>query len=124
AIGTSGCALLRAGVGMEVAAVPGLGHEAGADAEGAEALALLALPGIGGKQRIERSDDAGVIEILGIELVHARTVERRAEIKIVAARPFADQADLGEIRPRAAVRAAGHADDDVVGGQAVRREFL
>ena len=71
---------------------------------------------VGREDRIERGDDAGVIEVLGIELRQARAVEGRAEIEVVAARSFADEADLGEIGPRAAVRAAGHADDDVVGG--------
>jgi hypothetical protein len=40
-----------------------------ADAEIAEALALFAASSAGGENGIERSEDAGVIEILGIELV-------------------------------------------------------
>ena len=63
-------------------------------------------------------------QVLGVELGQPRAVERRAEIEVVAAGSFADQADLGEIGPRAAVRAAGHADDDVVVGEAVRGQPL
>ena len=55
-----------------------------------------------------------VIEVLGIELVHTRSVEGRAEIQIVSTRAFADETNLCEIRPRASVRAACHADDDIV----------
>ncbi len=102
------------------APLPVARHEAGADDEIAEALAGLALLRVGGEQRIERRDDAVVLQILGVELGQARAVERGAEIEVVAAGAFADQADLGEIGPRAAVRAAGHADDDVVLGKAVR----
>ncbi len=108
---------------MEVGAVAARGDGAGTDHEVAEALAFLPPGDVSRKQRIERGDDPGVIEIFGVELVHARAVEGRAEIKVVAARPFADQADLGEIRPRAAVRASGHADDDVVSRQSVRCKF-
>ena len=39
--------------------------------------------------------DAGVIEILGAELVQARAVEDSAEIKVVAAGPFAGMSALG-----------------------------
>ena len=109
---------------MEICAVAARGDVAGADHEVAEALAFLPPGDVSRKQCIERGDDPGVIEIFGVELVHARAAEGRAEIKVVAARPFADQADLGEIRPRAAVRASGHADDDVVGRQSVRCKFL
>src|SRR6187397_522479 len=109
---------------MEICAVAARGDVAGADHEVAEALAFLPPGDVSRKQWIEGSDDANVIKIFGVELVHARAVERRAEIEVVAARPFADQADLGEVRPRAAVRASGHADDDVVGRQSVRCKFL
>jgi len=90
----------------------------------AEALARLALCGIGGEHRIEGGDDTGVIEVFGIELGEPRAVECRAEIEIVTAGAFADEADLREIGPGAAVRAAGHADDDIVGGKAVGGESL
>src|SRR5450631_695622 len=106
------CGPLDAGIRVEVAAVAGGGDEAGANGEIAEAFALLPPGGVGGENRIERCDDGAVFEILGIELVHARAVVGGAKIKIVAARPSADQADLGEIRPRATVRTASHTDDD------------
>src|SRR5262244_838348 len=90
-------------VGVEVGAVAARGDVAGPDHEIAETLALLPLFYICGEQRVERGDDAGVIEIFGVELVHPRAVEGRAEIKVVAARSFADQANFGKIRPRATV---------------------
>jgi hypothetical protein len=98
--------------------------EAGTDGEIAEALALLPVGRIGRDNWIERGDDRGVLEILGVELGQARAIEGGAEIEVVAARAFADQADFGEIRSRAAIRAAGHADDDVVGGQPMGGEPL
>src|SRR5476649_573260 len=111
---------LLAYIGVEVAAVAGGGDEAGANGEIAEALALLPPGGIGRENRIERGDDRAMLEILGVELVHARAVVGGAEIKIVTARPFADQANFRKVWPSAAVRAAGHADDDVVGREIVR----
>ena len=112
----------RADICVKIAAVLRWLYETCANDEVAEMLAGLALAGIGGKQRIEARDDCGMIDILGIELGKARAVERRAEIKIVAAWTFSDEADLCEIRPRAAVRAAGYANDDVVGREAMCRE--
>ena len=73
------------------------------------------LVGVGREQRIKRGNDAGVIEVFAIKLVEPRAVEGAAEIEIVAAGTFADQADFGKIRPGAAVRASGHANDDVIG---------
>src|SRR5665213_3695632 len=115
---------LATDIGVEVAAIAGGGDEAGADGEIAEALTFLPPGGISRKEGIERGDDAVVIEILGVELVHARAVEGAAEIEIVATRPLPHQSDLGDVWPCAAVRAAGHADDDVVGGKPVHRESL
>ena len=59
---------------MEIAAVAGRRHKARADGEVTEAFALLATCGIGGENRSERGEDAGVIEILGIELVETGAV--------------------------------------------------
>src|SRR6185437_11719138 len=84
----------RAAIGVEVAAIAARRHVTGANAEVAEALGLLPLTRVCGKQRVERGNDAGVVEVLGIKLVHARAVEGGADIKIVAAGPFADQTDL------------------------------
>src|SRR5450759_5303529 len=77
-------------IGVEVAAVAGGGDEAGANGEIAEALALLPTGGVSRENRIERGDDGAVLEILGVELVHARAVVGSAKIKIVTSGPFAD----------------------------------
>src|SRR6266702_6466191 len=114
----------RSGVGMKLPPVAAPGDEAGADDELAEALAFGALGGIGGKQRIERRDDRGVVEVFGIELVQARSVDGGAEIEVVAAWSLADQTDLGQVGPRAAIRAAGHADDDLIIAEPMRGEPL
>ena len=107
---------------MKVAAVGSRGDDAGTDDEFAEALAMLSLRGIGRKQRIERVDDARVIQIFRIKLGQARAVEGGAEIKIVPAWPFAHEADFGEIGASTPVRATRHADDDLVLSKAVRSE--
>ena len=57
-------------VGVDIGTVAACSHKASANGEMAEALPVA--PGsIGRKQRIERGDDPGVIEILGAELVQA-----------------------------------------------------
>ena len=53
---------------MKVAAIAGSSDKAGANDEVAEMLAGLALSGIGRKQRIELTDDGGMIDVLGVEL--------------------------------------------------------
>lgn len=60
---------------MEVGAVAARGDGAGPDGVVAEALTLLSFFGIGGKQWIERGDDARMIEVFSVKLVHARAVE-------------------------------------------------
>ena len=67
-----------AGIGMEVGAISGGDNKAPTDGEIAEALALLPFRCVSGENRIERGNDARVIEVLGIELVHTRSVEGRA----------------------------------------------
>src|SRR6185437_15654687 len=93
---------LRTHIGVEVEPVDGLRNKAGADREVAEALALLPIGRISRENRIERRDDALVVEVLGVKLAHARAVKGGAEIEVVAAGTFADQADLGDIGPRTA----------------------
>ena len=109
---------------MEVTPVRRTRDKTGADREIAEPLARLPIRRISREYRIERGNKRVVIEVFRIELGQTRSVERRAEIEIVSPRPFSDQTDLGEIGPRAAVGAAGHADDNVVGGQAVTCEAV
>src|SRR5271157_2314781 len=109
---------------MEIPAISGRRHKAGANDKVAKAFAAVALLGISGKQRIERGDNSVVFQILRVKLRQPRAVERGAEIEVVAAGALADQTDLGKIWPRAAVRATGHADDDVVLRKPGRRELL
>src|ERR1700681_3153173 len=92
---------VRPGIGVEIAPVARRRDVAGADDEIAEALAGDALARVSAKQGIEPGDDLVVLEILGIELGQARSVEGGAEIEIVAAGPFADQSDLGDVGPGA-----------------------
>jgi len=99
---------------MEVRSIAGRGDKAGADCVVAEALTRLPLAHIGGKDRIERGNDAFVIEILGKELGQTLAIEGGAEIKVVFARRFADETNLRQIRPGAAIRATGHPDDNLV----------
>src|SRR3954452_19867323 len=86
-----------AGLGVEVAAVRRPRDVAGADQEGAEALAGLAVVRVGRKQRVQGGDDAVVLEVLGVELRQPRALERAAEIEVVAARTFAHEADLRDV---------------------------
>src|SRR3984893_7978888 len=116
--------LLRSAMGVKITAVRSRRDEAHAQKKFAEGLAVRAQPRIGREQGLKRLDDGFVLDVLGIELREPRAVEGTAEIKIVTARAFADQADLGEVRPRAAVRAAGHAEDDVFSRKPVRLQPL
>src|SRR5262249_62383435 len=112
----AGCPpLAHTHIGVEITAIGSRCDKSGANGEIADPLALVPVGGIGSEHRVERGDDAGVIKILCVELGQARAVEGSAEIHVVTAWPFPDQADLGEVRPRAAVRAAGHAYENVVG---------
>src|SRR4029077_13635426 len=91
-------------IGVKIAAVAGARHEPGTNDEFAEAFAVMALGGVSGEYRVERRHDAGVVKILAVKLGKSWAVIGCAEIEFVASGPSADQADLGEIGPRAAVR--------------------
>ena len=80
---------------MEVGAIAGCRNESGTNGEIAEALSLLPLDCVGGEKRIEYGNDARVIEILGVKLVHARTVEGRAEVQVVSTWAFAESGIFG-----------------------------
>src|ERR1700674_3823245 len=97
------CPALGAGVPVEFPAVAGGRNKAGADAVIAEMLAVRALARIGRQDGVEGRDNGSVVQILGVKLGHARAVEGGAEIEVVAAGTLADQGDLREIGPRAAV---------------------
>src|SRR5262252_5825215 len=77
---------------------------AGADHVVAEPFARRAMFGIAAEQRCERCDDRIAADILPIQLVHACAIARAAEIEIVNARTAANEADLRQIRTRAAIR--------------------
>src|SRR5262245_35712693 len=72
---SSGLCPLRARVGMEIPPVGGRRDVARADHEVAEALALVALLRVGREQRVEPGNDVVVLQVLGVELGHARAVE-------------------------------------------------
>mmetsp|Transcript_55592 Transcript_55592/g.149919 ORF Transcript_55592/g.149919 Transcript_55592/m.149919 type:complete len:458 (-) Transcript_55592:1068-2441(-) len=88
-------------------------HNAGADHEVAEGLALLALLGVTGEERRELGDDLVLRHGLREERVQAVAEEVASEVHVVGARGLADEADLGHRGPAARVRATGHADDNV-----------
>src|SRR5215470_2255452 len=111
---------LRTCVCVKVGAVCGGRDETGTDHEATKPFLGFAVGGVGGKERVQFGDDSGVVEVFGIEFGEPRAVKGSAQIKVVAARPFAHEANFGEVWARAAVRAAGHADDDLVLGEAVR----
>src|SRR5918999_2942019 len=99
---------------MEIRAIAGWRDKARADHVVSKMFARLALGHEGGKNRIERGDDAFVIEILGKKFRQPLAVEGAAEIEIVFAWVFPDEPDLGNVGPCATIRAAGHTDDDLV----------
>jgi hypothetical protein len=74
-----------------------------ADGEVAEAFARFAFPGEMGEDRAEGSEDLFVGEAGAVEFVHAFAVETRAEVEIVFAGGFADEADLTQVGAAAAV---------------------
>src|SRR5689334_8425960 len=92
--------LLRPGMGVKITAAQSRRDEPHAQKKFAERLTVRPEPRVDREQRIERFDDAFVLEVLRIELREPRAVNSAAEVKIVAAGAFADQADLGEIGPR------------------------
>src|SRR5262249_8323954 len=111
-------------IGMKIAAVAGARHEPGANDEFAEAFAVTAPRGVRGEYRVEHRHDARAGKILAVKRGRWWAVIGCAEIEIVASGSSADQANLGEIGPRAAIRATGHADNDVVLLDSVRRQPL
>src|SRR5690606_36697057 len=85
-------------------------------------LAGLAAFHIVRQEPIERRENFRLGQILRIELVQTLARQPAAEEQVVAARRLADERDLGDIRPRAAVRVAGDAQQNVLVGEAVLRE--
>jgi hypothetical protein len=65
---TSFCGRPLGDIGVEIAAVARCRDKTGANCEVAETLALLPLRRVGRENRVERGDDAGVLEILDIEI--------------------------------------------------------
>jgi hypothetical protein len=58
----------RSGVHVKIGAVHGPRDEAGADHKTAKSFPGIALSRIGGEERVEFGDYAGVVEVVGIEL--------------------------------------------------------
>ena len=85
---------------------------AGPDGEIAELLVRHSARRHSGRALAERVEDGRFADILEGHLVEALPVEAAAEIQIVFAGRAAGEPDLGDIGPRAAVRAAAHADGD------------
>ena len=75
-----------------------------------------------GEQRIERGEDRGLVDVLAVQRVEALAAVIGTEHQVVAAGRLADQRDLAEVRPRAAVRAAADAQVDRRVVDAVARE--
>ena len=82
-------------------------------------------------RRARSRASAGARAFMEIGAVHGRGDKARgddviaeafavAALTLIATGAFPDQADLGEIRPGAAVGTNGHADDDVILGKPVR----
>src|ERR1035438_5847975 len=102
------------GLFVEVRRRPRWAHEAGAHCKVAEALPLQPfrriVPEQGADDRNDfRFGDGGLVKD-----VEPRAVEGCAKVHVVPPGRLAHKADLGEERPAAPVRAAGHADHDGV----------
>ena len=65
--------------------------------------------------------DVRVLDHVLPDAVEPRAGGVAAEPDLIASRRFADKRDLRHVRPRAAVRAAGRADDDFLAAQAELR---
>src|SRR5271157_5689290 len=83
----------------------------------AKMLTWFSLLGVAVDDRLERSENFLFADVLAMETVHPRTGEICPQVQVVLSQGLADETDLGQIRPSAAVRAAGHADHDLVVGQ-------
>src|SRR3954447_6692965 len=88
----------------------------------AEAFAGRAILRKGRKVVAKDLEDAILSDILGVKAIQPLPMEAAAQIQIVLTRSPARQRDLGDIRPRAAVWAAAHADGDRLSGKAVLLE--
>src|SRR5688500_3702751 len=64
------------------------------------------------------------MDILAVELAQPLAGVTAAEVEVVAVRTATDEADLGDERTAATVRAAGHADGDRVVAKAGVLELL
>src|SRR3546814_5262672 len=68
------------------------------------------------------SSDLGFIDVLTDHSVQPLSVETPAQVKIIFPRRASAKSDLRDIRPCAAIGAAGHADCNRLLGQAMRSE--
>ena len=100
----------------------GGGDDAAAQQPVAEALALRALRGIACEQRIQGGEELRLVDVFAMQGVEPLAAVVGTEHQVVAARRLADQGDLAEVGPRAAVRAAADAQVDRRFVDAVRGE--
>src|SRR5690606_13776321 len=82
--------------------------------EVAERLARRTLAREAPEQAVEQLEDRVLVEVLRLQLVQAFPRASAAEKHVIASGRLADQRDLGDVRPRAAVRAAGDSEHDLV----------
>ena len=99
---------------VKIPALPRGLDVAGADGEVAEMLARIALARVAVDDWLKRGDDLLVGQAFPVEFVQPVARESAAQVQVVLAKILADQRDLGQVGPGAAIRATGHADDDVV----------
>ena len=69
----------------------------------------MPLGGVAADELIERGDDGRLVDVVAIQDVQSRTHGIGAETQRVTAGSAADERDLGQIRTRAAIGAAGDA---------------
>ena len=83
---------------MELATRAHRADDAASYAEITEFFAVESLRRVRRKQRFERLDDLGLVDVFAIQAAQTVTGKPGAKVKVVAAGPLADESDLGDIR--------------------------
>src|SRR5690606_37435070 len=99
---------------VEVATVFGGLHVSSADSEVAKALTGQAVAGVIQNDGTQQGRDLLGLHRSPVELVQAIPGKASPEVEVVNAGAFSDEGDLGNVGPRTAVGAAGHANGDGV----------
>src|SRR3546814_7725687 len=94
-------------------------HDSGTNDEIAEPLVSQTLLGVAGEYFIQHFKNGGFIDVLTDHSVQPLSVETPAQVKIIFHRRASAKSDLRDIRPCAAIAAAGHADCNRLLGQAM-----